>query len=442
MPANSELLRRGDADARRSIFNKLRCAVFVFATVIAPTVMAQQHTLDEVASGLRSKDVDTRLRAIQILKDAGYVEAAAPLSFALSDPDERVKLAAMDAERSLFVSAQPARRKRVGLVIEMRTTAADSEAAFDEQLALKPVRVPPEVLSGLTDAMRSDDPRVRYEALRLFGTLAALGGPAASEAIRSGVWTAQGALKHGTREEQAAAATAIGLALRGCGTDITQECSDAGNALIDAINTRDAAPRRAAMTALGRLRYAGAVQALTDQLSYYETGADADAALESLASIGDATCVGVFTRLTANANPDVRRTAIEGLARSGSRDVLPILERLGDTDRSNGVLLALHFAAISLGAPVKPDQLVTALGTPALRLLALRYLVELSPAIANDLAASLQHPDAQIRAGVADALGFSHSPSVIPALEAAAKDRDAEAGRAAQRAIDRIRLGR
>jgi HEAT repeat protein len=119
-----------------------------------------------------------------------------------------------------------------------------------------------------------------------------------------------------------------------------------------------------------------------------------------------------------------------------------VLDKLGESERSSTVLLALHFAEISLGAPIKPDQLVTALKTPTLRPLALRYLIELSPAIATDLQASLQNPDAQIRAGVADALGFSHAPSVIPALEAAAKDRDTEAAHAAQRAIDRIRLAR
>jgi hypothetical protein len=38
-------------------------------------------------------------------------------------------------------------------------------------------------------------------------------------------------------------------------------------------------------------------------------------------------------------------------------------------------------------------------------------------------------------------LGFSRDPKVIPALEAASKDRDSDTAAAARRAIERISLG-
>jgi HEAT repeat protein len=76
-----------------------------------------------------------------------------------------------------------------------------------------------------------------------------------------------------------------------------------------------------------------------------------------------------------------------------------------------------------------------------LRPLALQYLIDLSASVAPALVSSLQDPDAGTRTYVADALGFSRDPRVIPALESAAKDSDAGAARAAQRAIDRIKLG-
>ena len=69
-----------------------------------------------------------------------------------------------------------------------------------------------------------------------------------------------------------------------------------------------------------------------------------------------------------------------------------------------------------------------------------RDLLELSPSIAVPLADSLKAASPETRALVADVLGFSRDPNVIPALEAAAQDPDAETARAAQQAIDRIKL--
>src|SRR5687767_15494849 len=84
------------------------------------TVTAQQYTFEEVASGLKHKDAATRLRAIQILKDADYAEAAGPIAAALEDPDDRVQLAAIDAERALFTARPVPRRKKLGFVVELR----------------------------------------------------------------------------------------------------------------------------------------------------------------------------------------------------------------------------------------------------------------------------------------------------------------------------------
>ena len=60
--------------------------------------------------------------------------------------------------------------------------------------------------------------------------------------------------------------------------------------------------------------------------------------------------------------------------------------------------------------------------------------------MALTLAESLKATSPETRALVAGVLGFSRDPNVIPALEAAAKDPDAETARAAQQAIDRIKL--
>jgi HEAT repeat protein len=143
------------------------------------TVFAQQYTFEEVASGLKHQDAATRLRAIQILKDADYAEAAAPIAEALADADDRVQLAAIDAERSLFTTRPVARRRKIGFVVEVRTVAG-GEAAAAGQLALKARTVPRQLLTSLAVALRDSNPRVRAEAINLASVL----GPYACATVR------------------------------------------------------------------------------------------------------------------------------------------------------------------------------------------------------------------------------------------------------------------
>src|SRR5688572_24703940 len=143
------------------------------------TVMAQQYTFEEVASGLKHKDVATRLRAIQILKDADYAEAAGPIGETLADSDDRVQLAAIDAERALFTTRPVARRKKIGFVVEVRSIAGGDGAAAG-QLALKARAVPTGVLTNLAAALRDSNPSVRAEAINL----ASLLGPCACVTCR------------------------------------------------------------------------------------------------------------------------------------------------------------------------------------------------------------------------------------------------------------------
>ena len=363
------------------------------------TLTAQKYTFEEVASGLKHEDAGTRLRAIQILKDADYGEAVVPIAAAIADIEDRVQLAAIDAERSLLTTRVVPRRKRVGLVVEVRTVAG-GDAAAAGQLALKARTVPPELLSSLAVALRDNNPRVRAEAIHLTAMLAPFACARESE-----------------------------------------PCSQIGNALIDNINLREAVLRRAAMQALGQLRYPNAVQALSDQLSYHQKGPDAMAALEGLAGIGHPTSVSIFEDLLASSNADVRRFAVIGLARAGHRDVLGKLQDMGQTERSDGVLLAMHYANVKLGEiDASLKQLVSGLDNPSQRSIVLGYLLDLSSSKAVVLAESLTDPSADVRRLIADIVGFSRNPAVIPALEAATKDADPDVADAAQQAIERLKL--
>lgn len=374
---------------------------------LSRAVAAQQYTFEEVASGLKHQDVRTRLRAIQILKDADYAEAAVPIAEALADSDDRVQLAAIDAERSLFTTRVVPRRKKIGFVVEVRTVAG-GDAAAAGQLALKARTVPEPLLTSLAVALRDSNPRVRAEAINL----ASLLGPYAC---------------------------AFEVRLK---PDPTRaSCSEIGSALVDNINSREAMLRRAAMQALGQLRYPNAVQALSDQLSYHQRGIDAMAALEGLAGIGHLTSASIFEQLLTSGNADMRRPAVEGLARTGNREMLPTLQQMGQGERSNGVLLALHYANVKLGGiDSSLQQLIAALSIGSQRPMVLGYLLDLSGSVAPEIAESLKDPSVDVRRLIADVLGFSRNAAVLPALEAATKDSDPDVAAAAQQAIERLKL--
>ena len=214
--------------------------------------------------------------------------------------------------------------------------------------------MPPQVLTGLAVALRDDNLRVRAEAINL----ASLLGPVCV-----------------LRRKPATS------------------CAQIGNALIDNINSRDALLRRAAMQALGQLRYPNAVQALSDQFSYYQKGPDAMAALEGLAGIGHPTSVSVFEAVAdelerRHAAPRRRRAGARGRSRCAAE-----LQQMGQTERSSGVLLALHYANVKLGADGSSlQQLVAALSNASQRPLALKYLLDLAPSMAPALAESLKDP--------------------------------------------------
>lgn len=378
---------------------------------LSRTVAAQQYTFEEVASGLKHQDAATRLRAIQILKDADFAEAAVPIAATLEDPDDRVQLAAIDAERSLFTTRPVSRRRKIGFVVEVRSVAG-GDAAAEGQLALKPRAVPLEVLASVGVALRDKNPQVRSEAIHLASLLAPFACGATS----------------------AAPAQGFGPAVQ------SEPCTNIGNALVENINSRQPLLRRGAMAALGQLRYGNAVQALSDQLSFHQKGLDALAALEGLAGIGHPTSVSVFRQTLTSSNAEMRRLAVEGLARAGTADALGELQQMGQSERSTGVLLALHYAHVKLGAQGSSLQaLVAALRNVTQRALALRYLLDLAPLNARTLAESLGDESPDVRRLVADVLGFSRDASVIPALEAATKDTDPDVALAAQQAIERIK---
>jgi HEAT repeat protein len=391
----------------------------------AGSVSAQPASFEDVVRNLRNPDPKARMEALRYLRQARHVEAAVPVAGVVTDPEDAIQLEAIGTELAFALVEDVPSRRRVGLVVEVRTPSA-AEAAFDAgPFAAWPRRAAPEVVDALLTAVDDEDPRVRREAIYAVGVIAQ--GALAPESEQRLVK----ALDHYDPEIREAAARVIGrLRVR-----------SAGDALVAAVNDSKAGVRLASMEALGDIREVRAVQALTEQYRYYERGAGARAAMLALARIGDPSSEALFTERLTDKDPAIRAAAAEGLGRVGASAQQAALEAGATSDTSPAVRTAMAFALVKLGRPYLM-RLVDSLRSDGTAAQAQRYLLELGPEIAPDLAPHLQEPDPAVRARLADVAGVLGDAAVVPSLQALTRDRDREAAEAAANALQRIEMRR
>jgi len=145
----------------------------LLAAGLFASAAAAQMPFEQAARELSSPDRDARLRAARLLKESAYVEAAVPLALLVTDPDDAVQLEAIAAELNIFLAEKIVSRRRIGLVVEVRTKVA-AEAAFAAgPSALATAPVPVDVLTALRAASRDDNPQVAVEASYAYGVLSA-----------------------------------------------------------------------------------------------------------------------------------------------------------------------------------------------------------------------------------------------------------------------------
>jgi HEAT repeat protein len=398
---------------------------------------AAQVSFEQVVQELSNPDRAVRLRALRLLKDAAYPEAAVPLATLVTFADDELQLEAIAAELNIFLVEQVVTRKHVGLVVEVRNRIAADVAFSKGPLAIGARPVPVEVLTALRTAARDDNPRVAIEALYAFGTLAVepAGGRRRTLLAQSGTDLASmiGAANPAYRY---AAIRVIGRVFERQTGDEPVD-SVVGDAMVGALNDNDRGIRIAAMQALGSMRYERAVAALTEQFQYFGKGELAEAALDAVARIAYPTSALVLMPQLASKNDTLKAIAIEGLARIGDRSRRRNIESSLSGEGDELVLLAGAFSAVLLAdAPL--DSLAEALRRPKLADRARQYLISAAPGRTAAFSRHAQDPDVQIRAGIADVLGLAGDPAALPIVEAMLRDRDPQVALAAERAAARL----
>jgi HEAT repeat protein len=400
-----------------------------FATalfLLAVPASAQQLRFDDVVRNLRNPDPKAREAAIRLLRDAKYPEAIAPMAALVLDPLDDIQLEAIDAELSFFLPDQDVKSKKmIGHVIEQRKSAV-AMAAFDlGPLVIWPRSAPSELVTSLLQAADDENAKVRLEAIYALGIVAM---PPLTTLDKDQTQRLIKTLDHFDPAVRAGAARVIARL----------KVTDAGDALLKAVNDSQPDVRYSAMRALGAIHDERAVQALTEQFAFYRKGEGAWAALDALARIGSTASVPLFKERLQDKDPYIRRAAVEGLGRSGDAASLDALEKIVGTDDAAMVRMAAAFALQKLGRNYA-GRIADMMVSPKVVDQGAEYLVELGPPVTAMLVPRLQEPDADFREAVADVLGAVAGSDAVPPLEAAAaKDPKGAAGRAAKRAIARI----
>ena len=397
---------------------------YAAALVLAASSAAsaqQQVAFDDVVRNLHSQDPKTRAASVQLLRDARYPEAIAPLALLVVDPVDDVQLEAIAAEVSFFFDQDPKTKKKVTFVTDKKGSEI-TPVAFDlGPLAVVPHAAPQVLLDSLLQAIDDETPKVRTEAIYAFGIVATapLNGEQQARLVK--------ALDNFDPAVRDGAARVIAR-LKVDGT---------GDALLKAVNDTQPEVRFAAMRALGAIRDQRAIGALTEQLAYYKKGEGAWSALDGLAHIASPASVPAFKERLQDKDPYLRRVAIEGLARTGDTSALDAIERLA-TDDSPMVRAAAVFALQKLRRD-NGGRLIDLMSTGKLIPQIQEYLIELGPPDISVILPHIQEGDPDLRQALVEVLGVIGDASVVAVLEVVANgDHDESVAAAAKRSLARL----
>jgi HEAT repeat protein len=368
---------------------------------------------------LRNPDVKTRLSAVQQLGNAGYAAAAEYVAPLITDEDNNVQFAAIDAELTFFLVEPIAAKKVI-----MGGSKSRAQEAFDAgPLVRTAAEAPLIVVDSLISAMHDKNDRIRFDAVHAVGVIAQ--GPlppAQSKALIDG-------LDHFDPVIRTATARVLGRL----------HATEAGDRLIAGLNDSSPLVRRYCAEALGLIQETRAVTSLTDLTDYYGHTDMGHATFLALARIGHPSSRDIFRTRFNDPDAEFRRAAAEGLGRVKDRDSLPALTAMMTSEPNAAARLAAMFAVCVLGQSQAAQSMVAALASPETFAQARDYLLELGPAAAPAVQAELQATkDSHARADLIHILGFIGGQSGQGIVDAYTRDKDERVNRAATNALARL----
>jgi len=398
--------------------------IFTYAFgLVAAVGLAQGQAAQwqDVVRNLRHPDARTRLEAVELLGNAGYTAAAEAVAPLITDSDNRVQYAAIDAELTFFLIEPIGGRRILSFTGSTRSRAQE---AFDAGPLVRAYPAAPAiVLDNLIAAMRDENPRIRFDAVHAIGVIGEAPLTAAQvKALADG-------LDHYEPVIRAATARVLGR-LR---------ATEAGDKLVASLNDSSDLVQRFATEALGLMRHDRAFVSLLARFNHFGKGDMAAETLLAIARIMHPSARDLFTARLADRDPDIRRAAVEGLGRLKDKDSIDTFQRLSKTDSSESVRVAALFAS-SLQGEQTSHLLAAALASQTTGAQARDYLLELGrPAVPGVQSALGVTTNAEARSVLIHLIGYIGKTDDIPIVEPFLKDRNEQVARAATNAVARIR---
>ena len=261
---------------------------------------------------------------------------------------------------------------------------------------------------------------MRVEAIYTLGTI---GSPATVKLSEAAIARLLKALDHYDPAIRAGAARVVGRL----------QVKSAGDALLKIVNDSNAEVRYASFRALGEIDDERAVQALTEQLSFYGNGEGAWSALDALARIAHPSSVSLFQSRLADKDPYLRRAAAEGMARAGDAKSVEIFVTEVNQDPSEMVRAAMTFALYKKGHASYLGRLIDFMDSDRIIAADLRLLPRARPLGLPPAVVRLQEPDVDVRRNLVTVLGAIGDQSTATALGPYKEDRSREVATAASR---------
>ncbi len=404
----------------------------------------QQVAFEAVVASLKAEDPAIRIESLTLLRKAGYLEAAAPVAALLEDAVADVQVEAIATLVSLYLADEAYTRDYAGRIVKQRGATLPLLAFAQGPGGLIPNPAAAQALTSLARAIGSPALAVRFDAIYALGVLAP---PAMAAGPLPEADAAIGRLLESARAAdptlRLAATHVVGRLFQAAASGSSQPAfasarQEAGDQLVAGMNDSDPLVRSGSIRALGAMRYERAVQALMDQLGYYKQGEPARELLDALARVAHPSSLGTLAAQLASRDEQMRRLAVEGLARIGSDEALAAAEAGTARDRSAFVKQARAFALATRDDPSALASVVEGFRNVRLAPVAWGYLTELGPPMAAQVAAFAGHKDWRVRAAIAEALGVIGSQASRPAVEGLASDKNRNVAAAARRSLARL----
>jgi HEAT repeat protein len=394
-------------------------ALAAICVLAAPAAAQTPAEWQDVIRNLRHPNPQTRLDAVKRLGEAGYLPAAEAVSALIADPDDRVQLAAIDAELTFFLADRVGGRWSIG----GGGGRSRAQQAFEAgPLVRTAAAAPAALVDQLIAAMRDENARVQFDAVHALGFIAEAPLPAAQ------VTRLAAELDHYDPIIRAATARVLGR-LR---------AREAGDQLAVAMTDSSALVRMYAAEALGLTRDTKAAIAIRERVGQ-SRGDMLETVVLALARIGLAEDVALFRQRLTDRAPVLRRAAAEGLGRAGDRGSIPALENMLKTDRADEARLAAAFALQLLGQ-TQSHIVASLLAIDRTRDQARDDLFELgAPAVPGVLQALKVATDSRSRADLVQVIGYIGGGADIASIEPLLRDPDERVQRAATQAVARLR---